>query len=492
MQSYTELMTSDGIATLTDEAALDQIAQLIDLSNEPTRAAGTDRALGWCDELAQRGISPIQSTLLDYFRANAWANRQPKGRPNRAAVWSWEQPELQQQIFFLRRARSSPGFQDLDKLRQCQIFTNLANQLDTAGRFVEALESWTSALAIEPRFWMARGNRGRALWRYAASVYDAGHRNVLALFAHRHLEAATTPQPKDERFGHPEARASHDLTKKEIEKAVDLARIAASFELDGHSMGRSERERQYRQWCLSNDLFLNPLNDLGAHSIAARDILSLPDFVTDLTEPPVLIGYFNQLVQEFVSSRWNLYEGTRTTSTHFSDRNVRIYNTLDYPAYGLAVEKVRTAYRTAYSIFDKIAYFLDYYMKLGIDPKPIYFRTVWREKNGAVVHPIRPEFEQSENWQFRGLFWLSKDLFDETFADVTEPDAKALHELRIHLEHKYVKVHEMLVRSRDPDAPPDPFVDSLAYSIRRTELQDKTLRLLKLVRAALIYLSLVH
>jgi LA2681-like HEPN/Phasin protein len=47
--------------------------------------------------------------------------------------------------------------------------------------------------------------------------------------------------------------------------------------------------------------------------------------------------------QEFASARWLLYEGITARTTHFSDRQVRLSNTLDYPSYGLAVEKLKAA-----------------------------------------------------------------------------------------------------------------------------------------------------
>ena len=85
------------------------------------------------------------------------------------------------------------------------------------------------------------------------------------------------------------------------------------------------------------------------------------------------------------------------------------------------------------------------------------------------------------------MFWLAKDLFEEGLREATEPDARALAELRNHLEHKYVKVHEM--------GPPkgrvgDPLFDTLAHAISRTDLERRTLKLMQLVRAALIYLFL--
>ena len=141
--------------------------------------------------------------------------------------------------------------------------------------------------------------------------------------------------------------------------------MARSADLDGHEVGASEEERAYRIWCLDNKLFLNPLNDLGAHRIAARDILHLPPFVAPIDEPPSLLGLFNQLKQEFVTARWLYYDGTRGKGVHFADRDVVLLNTLDYPTYSIAIEKVKAAYRLAYSLFDKIAFFLNAYLDLS-------------------------------------------------------------------------------------------------------------------------------
>jgi hypothetical protein len=97
----------------------------------------------------------------------------------------------------------------------------------------------------------------------------------------------------------------------------------------------------------------------------------------------------------------------------------------------------------------------------------------------------------SKNGPFRALYWVSKDLFEDSFKDVAQPDAIALHHLRINLEHRYTKVHEWLLPTEGRQQPTkDIFVDTLAYSISRSDLEARVLRLLKLVRAALIYLCL--
>jgi hypothetical protein len=140
--SYDALMASPGTHGLSNEAAFESLGRLIDWSGDLKQDDGIERALAWCDLLEQRGLSNAEVVLLAYFRANAWGNRQSQKYADRSAAWAWEQKELQQQILHLRRAVNHAGFDDLPPIRPCQILTNLANQLNSVGRFVEALEYW--------------------------------------------------------------------------------------------------------------------------------------------------------------------------------------------------------------------------------------------------------------------------------------------------------------------------------------------------------------
>lgn len=483
-----EVVSLATTASLAPNDALQAIAQLVDFALDEGDLALAMKALAWCDEVEPRLTSDSQRIHLDYFRANAWAHRQSARHADRTAAWAWDQEELQQQIFFLRRAHNSPAFDQLPVLRRCQVLTNLANQFDTVGRFIEARMLWSKALTAQSEFWMARANRGRGLMHYAHALYDPGHTAVFAFEAHRDLAQALRHLEEHPELGDPGLRPFFSEAARSIEGRFDLQRIAADYRPEEFELGDGEDERRYRMWCLRETLFLNPLNDLGPNAIAARDVLTLPDFVTPIGEPPVLVGFFNQLKQEFVSARWLYFEGIHSDEAHLSDRGVLLYNTLDYPSLGLGVEKVKMAFRMSYSLLDKIAYFLNHYMKLGIPEKQISFRHVWRERENR---PVRTEFSASENWPFRGLYWLSKDLFEKDIKASTEPDARELHELRNHLEHKYVKVLSMTV----PSVPAagsarDPFVDTLAHSVSRDDLEHRSLRILKLARAALIYLSL--
>jgi endo-1,4-beta-mannosidase len=115
----------------------------------------------------------------------------------------------------------------------------------------------------------------------------------------------------------------------------------------------------------------------------------------------------------------------------------------------------------------------------------VSFRSIWHINNSKNLNPI---FQNSDNWALRGLYWLSKDIYEKEFDfdKNMEPDAMELSIIRNHLEHKCLKIlgskelYEMLYNTSD----------DISYTIERTEFEAKTLKLLKLVRASIIYLSI--
>jgi hypothetical protein len=284
---------------------------------------------------------------------------------------------------------------------------------------------------------------------------------------------------------YPQALAHFESVKIRIESLVPSL---SEIDLHDHPMGDTQDEKHYRAWCLQNRLFLNPLNDLGSYSIANRDVLMLPTFTTKVKEPPTLVGFFNQLKQEYASARWFLYEGIETDNVHFSDREVRLYNTLDYSCHALAVEKTKVAFRMAYSVFDKLAFFLNEYLALGLKERDVYFKTLWYQHRSSKPFPLLTAFANLDNLPFRGLFWLAKDLFDEHNIDVIEPEARDYYVIRNRLEHSCIRVHEDFAVTTPAEM--EIFSNRLAYSITRGDLNAKTLRLFKLVRAAMIYVLL--
>ena len=93
--------------------------------------------------------------------------------------------------------------------------------------------------------------------------------------AHKSLSAALSDKAEYEGGGYDGAKAFFANIREQIAACVDVEEVKRAVDLDGRAVGTSENERAYRLWCLHDTLFLNPLNELGPHRIAARDILHL-------------------------------------------------------------------------------------------------------------------------------------------------------------------------------------------------------------------------
>jgi len=464
----------EGIDGRSDEDAVHRVTRLTDLAVEVKHTDGLAHALKWYDALEKKGVGGKLAIILDFGRASAIAG----GRYG--TQWTWDQPSLSREIYHLRRAVSNPAFAQAPKELKCICLNNLGNRMRVAGRAIEALAYWRKVIELEPNFGMALCNRARILSNYAEFLEGS---DSLALFlwaAQKEASKALSPtavylDPDHDR----QTQEGAKELKQWIESFLDVKGIdALGNPLACPDRSRSEEERQYREWCLATGLFLNPLNDLGPHMIAATDSLGLPSIIVPVDSPHRFESFFDQMKQEYVSARWSLYEGASNRPPHFSDRDVLLQLTDPRPSLSLATERIKGAYRAAYSLFDKISFFVNAYIELGMRERDVSFRRVWRQDEKK---PIRSEFDQTGNWGFCALYWLSKDLFEKENDEVAEPQARGLSEIRNYLEHKYLRV----TAGGSALAPPD----DLAFMVSREDLESKALHLLKLSRSALIYLA---
>jgi len=475
------------ITKMSDAEALAHIGKLIDDAFDASFERGAKRALYLLDELSKRKLVDSDGALVEYFRANAWAARSHIAKVRLS--WSWGAPELEAELLALSRASNHAGFASLDKVRQCQILTNHANLLNLVGRPIDAVAAWDSALKIIPGFAMARGNRGCGLKGYAGMVVDNRERAILALHAFDALRSTMAEDAFHDSVDPRGALTYFANEATELASAVNIDAVRALQDLDRGSEGRSRAERAYRNWGLEHRLFLCPLNDLGPHLAAAIDNLMLPPLIEGLNErtdghlPPPIVGFFSQMKQEYTSARFTLFEGVSSTRIHFSDRGVALTDTLDYPLYSLASERVRMAFRIAYSLLDKVAFLVDHYWALGKVPDRINFKNVWMVENKTRV---LSQFDERDNLPLRGLFWLSKELFDEQLRTTTAADGRELHSIRNALEHTYLRVSEgwakpfTIKRTNNGD---------LGIAIGSDELEAKAIRVMQMARSALFYVS---
>ena len=207
---------------------------------------------------------------------------------------------------------------------------------------------------------------------------------------------------------------------------------------------------------------------LPSHSYGIKEVLRFP-------------AYYNLLKQEYVSARYRLYRATYDTEPKFIMRDVLMLDSGEgHQVLGHLTEDLRSAFQATYSIFDKIGVFLNDYFKVGLEPGRVSFKGVWFVNPRRDDPEIRPVFEKHPNWLLRGLYFLSKDLFDNDFKEVSEPDAAHLAQLRNQLEHRFLSFQNCGTEQS---------TDTHRF-IAIDDFENKALRLLKMAREALVYLSL--
>jgi tetratricopeptide (TPR) repeat protein len=463
---------------------LEALAKDIDAAQDAADQVALKTAVAKLEAVDKRALAPGERGALYYYLGNALSGLRALQPPE--SYWAWSQPALEREILHFRHAlvELTPALEAAPMRRQ--VFTNLANAFNYAGRVVEALDLWNRALELDKRFGMALANRGLALFHYAKYVDEVDEQKLVLRECRNALIDALKSGV--------EAHAGDSV--KEMFEHVSSLGDWSKYEPPAISRQpkSSRAERVYREWCRRHGLVLSPLNDLtaGPDTEDIRDTLVLPSIMVPVAEggeePPVVYGMFNQAKQEYTAARYLVFEAIqeRKQKLHFSDRGTVLFNALDYRLYRLWVERMKMAFLAAHAILDKLAYLMNEHWKLELEARDVSFSGVWYA-GGKRRNGISPKLRESRNWPLRGLFWLSKDFYDRS--DVTEdvaPEPRMLHEIRNHIAHKYLRVHDHLwthLRADRKEMPRD-----FSFAVTDDELQEYTLKLLRLVRSAMVYL----
>ncbi|AYF14478.1 TPA: LA2681 family HEPN domain-containing protein [Vibrio parahaemolyticus] len=453
----------------------------IDLACDSNDSLKLEQLLVGCDSLMGNETSENRSVLY-FYKANCCAALRMIERKDVDDTWNWHQERLITEILHLRKAVAETGFEQLNEVMQCKILTNIANGLSSLGRAIESINYYDKALSRIDNFAMALGNKAIGQVHYGQHLYDHGHSGIFFFLAHKQLNRFGTEPLLWDCGVHQDALEAFIDYRDFAESVLKEMEFDSSFDFNNFPLGQHKKEQDYRKWCLRHRLFMNPLNDVFSATIAANDVLHLPSHVYTVGEEPRFPKYFNILKQEFIVARHMIYEFTTADFDHYSDNDVLLENGLDGVHFGYRNELLKSSLRVSYSIFDKIALFLNDYMDIGLKVDGVNFRNIWGTYNKRDRKlEIRSCFIDSENWLLRGLYFLSKDLYAPNFIDVAEPQAQELHYIRKMAEHRYLGIQEYPAQVDD--------TEYLKY-ITVDDLEDKALKMLQLSREALIYLSL--
>lgn len=408
------------------------------------------------------------STYSDYLLLSGKSNMDPEVIEFRR--WS---------MYYYRRAYSLYDQSNYADRLDLRILTNYANELDSVGRVIEAIRIYRIVLESNDKFTLARGNYGRALQFFANIVNDENHQINLHCYAYQAMKKAIITEDI-EKYDAAQNYFLKIVNDYESSALKDI--ISHPIEYKDYPLGNIE-EQKYRIWCLSNHLFLNPLNEvIELENAFAHDPLTIISFTEDINnydsisknpgEPPRWFAMLNQLKEEYIYARYLCYEGiNKFREVHFADKEVSIsIASYDYCNYSIRIEQLKSAYRILYSMLDQICFFINDFWKIGLVERKADAYNICK----SVDYP-------KDNVALTGLYWVLCEFF-EKYGDSEKASEKNLAILRHALEHKFVKIHEYGWK-RELKIESDSF-----YHISEDDLKEYTLRLLEITREAVMYI----
>lgn len=347
------------------------------------------------------------------------------------------------------------------------LYVNYGHLIRRVGRHVEEIESYDEALRWKPNFGMALWDKGKGLCWYSTLV--DGHSKGTALVEARRLYRKARDAGVE---SGKEKLLERDLDELErlLEGIQDMAHPPTAH------ASESEIESRYIRFCVQNRLYLHPC-PAKSHE-AYRDPLSVRFPIQGGTEVLTLISEnLAQLKREYVAARFLLFSyKERAPDLAFLDRGLFLssFRTAEGNIY---VQLLGLAFRSAYSILDKIAYFLHQHCQIAGPIRKVSFA----ESLFCKDNRLRPELLKYDGFQLAALYDVSCEFSDG------QPLYR-LRELRNALEHRCVVVwsgadlpkHEPLMAESD-----GPALDE--RDLTEDQLYADTTRLLRAVRAAVFY-----
>ena len=361
-----------------------------------------------------------------------------------------------------------------------KIVTNLANAVTHQRRNIEVLNQWVCDFNIEgdAPFVSALSKARELIW-ISRNLNDESHKHLYqyeAFLLLKHL--------KDHIHNTDHQSIISTLNNDPeilyyLENGAAFFKPLADWQTKHTSEEYSPEEKSYRKWCLKGRLFVNPINDITTEWIADQDILQFPNHTVKIGDGPFFAASFSALKREFCFARYMAYEGFNQIHPKFETDKLFLVNTLDYVDYSGTTEKVKAAFRICFSVLDSLAAVTNSYFKCGSNN--ISFSPKW----------IRENFQKSDNNFFiDALYWLSCDLFEneKIVSDpqkwkAPNPQSSEIRKIRNAIEHGWLRVAESECTIWDKD-------NDFAYLVTPQQLQAHTLFLLKLVRSAMLYLTM--
>jgi len=352
-----------------------------------------------------------------------------------------------------------------------QVFVNYGNCLDTLGRGVEALNAYDSAIKIDKIFSMAIGNKAKALHFFAD--ISGQYRGAIYLEAYQAINSIIDNQDLIT-IGGLGAKKSFENELQKIEALFkDKNDLTKRLEHSKYSTIKlSEFEKFYLDFCAKEKLFLN----FHIHNNQCESAITDPIFISLITKIEdndtfyQLAKYINQIKEDYATARLLLVQSQFKREDFDSiSRRTTFVNTLDYSQFNLYFGLLKSAFKEAYNILDKIAVFINDYYKLGLSEDRIYFTSIWYCNN---CKKIRDEILKSKNISLYALYDIYQDFKSDHY--------KNIQNIRNASTHRKLVIFDSMLT--DWDKKDD------KHNIGYDTMLNETINLLRLTKSAIIYL----
>jgi tetratricopeptide (TPR) repeat protein len=363
--------------------------------------------------------------------------------------------------------------------RRVQVLTNLANSFDSMGRDVDALAAYERALAVDPAFGMALGNKALTLLGIAS--FAGQHQATLLAEALDGFNAALKDHDRILEIGGVRALECFEKGR---------ARIKPPDDYDGKPLAdrdRSEWRDPYLGWCAQHALFLHVSLRCLSESLEELDPLFFGGVTVGISDDEQrhakdLLDAFNAVKQDYIAARYLLLLAAgdenpiREHAAAVSERT-GFLNSLRYARWGVRTGIAVQAFAAATNLLDKVACLVHLYYGTSRRTTGVSFRHLWHPR-GNPNKPAVMDAEFTGAAETRGLRALC-DLSCDLEADTP---LNRLIERRHSATHRFLTVHE-----RDSGVGPTDgdWLDRVEWS----DLIDGALQLLTTARSAVIYLT---
>lgn len=360
-------------------------------------------------------------------------------------------------------------------------YTNLGNAYQTIGRYIVAIDCFQNALIISNEFAMASLNLSFLLFEYAQlqiKDYEQNYFHHACYYYYKQTERCKINLESQECLENLKSCISlFDPTyiKDFLSKPLSLPSLRIKY----------QNEIDYRNYLLLFRLFLEPCIDIMYDPCFAVDSINLPFKKPYSNREKEFIGLFNQIKQEYNFARFLWYKTSiKSTVRHYSDRQLDLIDVGDCADYSLKDSALRTAFKAAYSLFDRIGFFINEYFEVGLKNSNISFKNVWKkelkdrkeEVYFSIPNPIMDV--HSDNPLVKAIYWLQKDFYEKKEINITSPNAIPIFKMRNDMEHNCLRTSKGIEKN--------------IFTVYTTEgdIENNTFKLLKLARELIIYLCL--